>query len=222
MSLEQVLNALLIYSTQTSLLPSWLSFFSSAAMRSDFIPHAPETASLCRWILSVFRHLISVVFCLSRPEPPNPGQTNGISTPEQLTGRFQVRVAASICRLFVMITEHQLASWCSEQHAPSLFSSLLGACFMWIMSCFDYTGNAVWFLLMHVWHNCLLPICFIHCPQDGSNIRRCGDLVLVPVLDGDHNESQRSNAKWYRVHRLQTFLLCVSRRPFVSLRKMHR
>ena len=42
------------------------------------------------YISSFKRELISVVFCLSRPEPSNPGQTNGISTPEQLTGRFQV------------------------------------------------------------------------------------------------------------------------------------
>lgn len=33
--------------------------------------------------------------CLFRPEPPSPGQTNGMNTPEQLTGRFQVRTATS-------------------------------------------------------------------------------------------------------------------------------
>ncbi|KAM6930355.1 PDZ and LIM domain protein 2 isoform 1-T1 [Xenentodon cancila] len=37
-------------------------------------------------------HLQLVV---ERPEPPSPGQTNGISTPEQLTGRFQEAVIVS-------------------------------------------------------------------------------------------------------------------------------
>lgn len=32
---------------------------------------------------------------VDRPEPPSPGQTNGISTPEQLTGRFQEAVIVS-------------------------------------------------------------------------------------------------------------------------------
>ncbi|XP_068461416.1 PDZ and LIM domain protein 2 [Clinocottus analis] len=32
---------------------------------------------------------------VERPEPPSPGQTNGISTPEQLTGRFQEAVIVS-------------------------------------------------------------------------------------------------------------------------------
>ncbi|XP_070690014.1 PDZ and LIM domain protein 2 isoform X2 [Pempheris klunzingeri] len=32
---------------------------------------------------------------VERPEPPSPGQTNGISTPEQLTGRFQESVIVS-------------------------------------------------------------------------------------------------------------------------------
>ncbi|KAA8592372.1 hypothetical protein FQN60_017827, partial [Etheostoma spectabile] len=32
---------------------------------------------------------------VERPEPPSPGQTNGIGTPEQLTGRFQEAVIVS-------------------------------------------------------------------------------------------------------------------------------
>lgn len=63
-------------------------------MESDFIPHATwmENETLGE---SVDNQLIFVVCCLLRPEPSSPGQTNGISTPEQLTGRFQVSAAAS-------------------------------------------------------------------------------------------------------------------------------
>lgn len=42
--------------------------------------------------LKVESLFICAVFCLSRPEPLSPGQTNGIGTPEKLTGRFQVSV----------------------------------------------------------------------------------------------------------------------------------
>lgn len=38
---------------------------------------------------------IFVSFCQSRPDPSIPGQTNGIGSPEQLTGRFQVSAQAS-------------------------------------------------------------------------------------------------------------------------------
>lgn len=67
---------------------------------------------------------------------------------------------------------------------------LTSACFTWTMCCFDYTGYAASFLLMHALHICLSHICLFHCRQDGSNTRHCGDLVLVPVFYWDHNESQ--------------------------------
>ncbi|CAB1319784.1 unnamed protein product, partial [Coregonus sp. 'balchen'] len=41
---------------------------------------------------------------VERPEPPSPEQTNGTTTPEQLTGRFQVShscsLSISLCRSF--------------------------------------------------------------------------------------------------------------------------
>lgn len=139
-------------------------------------------------IISVDSQLISVLFCLSRPEPPSPGQTNGISTPEQLTGRFQVSAAAprelnvsAVCPITgISRTEFSISVWFKTS-----------ACFIWTMCCFDYTGCAASFLLMHASHICFWHICLAHCAGDGSNARHCNDLVLVPVFYWDH-ESQRT------------------------------
>ena len=135
------------------------------------------------------------IFCLSRPEPPSPGQTNGITTPEQLTGRFQVGVVGlDYWTLWLLIT----------------------ASLIWIRSCFSCTGCDPSFLLMHPSHICLSHIGCFHRPQDGSNTRHCYDLVLVPEFYGDHESQSTTYTTWwywrqntYSCFRMQRFLLCA-------------
>lgn len=52
----------------------------------------------------IFPPQIFVSLCHLRPDPPIPGQTNGIGSPEQLTGRFQVSAQLSPDSLQALIT----------------------------------------------------------------------------------------------------------------------
>lgn len=71
-------------------------------------------------------------------------------------------------------------------------------------------------LLTHPSHICLSHICCFHCPQDGSNTRRCYDLVLVPEFYGDYESQSTTHTTWryWRQNtcscfRMQRFLLCA-------------
>lgn len=66
--------------------------FLYSAVMDQILLHIMYIWEMKFWVKgSQILPVLTVGFCHLRPEPPSPGQTNGISTPEQLTGRFQVR-----------------------------------------------------------------------------------------------------------------------------------
>lgn len=82
-------------------------------------------------MIGIELHLISLVFFLSRPEPTSPGQTNGINTPEQLTGRFQVSAAT----MQEQISFCLIRSFISVQFT-TLFRFFCWCCLIWTMAPF--------------------------------------------------------------------------------------
>lgn len=81
-------------------------------------------------ILSV----LTVGFCILRTGSSSPGQTNGINSPEQLTGRFQVRIESVYSLSWLLTNEYTPVSRTVPQ--PHFVTQHCSS-FIWIMCHFD-------------------------------------------------------------------------------------
>lgn len=140
-------------------------------------------------ITTVLTVIWFLLFSVLRPDPSN-RQTNGISTPEHLTGRFQVSGAALqelwlVYTLFCLHGHHPL-HWCPQLYSLSFF--FLPLFHNIVHKSLLYLDNVLfWLHRVFCFISATAHICFVHlflfyCSQDGSNTRHGSNLELVPVF----------------------------------------